>query len=383
VREGYHVALIGNFLVIKNVPYVTSDKSVEHDGWLVDKLMLAGDATSTPEDHTMKFTGPNPCDTEGQVLRGLESGTGSDAIAEGLVVQRTFSQKPVNATGKYTDYYEKVTHYIALISPHASVLDPTATAKTFPVIKDDTEESVFNYIDNASSNAGITRASERLELSRIAIIGLGGTGAYILDLLAKTPIGEIHLFDGDVFLQHNAFRAPGAATLEQLEAKPKKVDYYTMMYSGMRRSGIVPHPYHMTEEHLPELAEMQFIFMAFDGGPDKRAVMDFLVANNISFIDVGLGLTEHDGTIGGTVRTSIVTPDNAADASDNNHIPNTAAVLPNDYDRNIQVADINALNATLAVIRFKKTLGFYQDQEHERRSFYMIGGNYILNGEPL
>jgi tRNA A37 threonylcarbamoyladenosine dehydratase len=36
---------------------------------------------------------------------------------------------------------------------------------------------------------------------------LSGTGSYILDLLAKVPIREIHLCDGDDFARHNAFRA--------------------------------------------------------------------------------------------------------------------------------------------------------------------------------
>jgi hypothetical protein len=37
--------------------------------------------------------------------------------------------------------------------------------------------------------------------------GLGGTGSYILDLVSKTPVNEILLFDSDDFLQHNAFRS--------------------------------------------------------------------------------------------------------------------------------------------------------------------------------
>ena len=59
----------------------------------------------------------------------------------------------------------------------------------------------------------------------VAIIGLGGTGGYILDFVAKTPVKQIRLFDPDVFLSHNAFRAPGAPMLEELRDAPKKVDY--------------------------------------------------------------------------------------------------------------------------------------------------------------
>jgi len=41
--------------------------------------------------------------------------------------------------------------------------------------------------------------------------------------------------------------------------------------------------------------------------------------------------------------------------------------------KNIQVADLNCLNATLAVIRWKKMCGFYFDLKHERYSSYTIG----------
>ena len=51
-------------------------------------------------------------------------------------------------------------------------------------------------------------------MKKVVIVGLGGTGGYLLDLLAKTPIEEIHLYDDDIFGTHNAFRAPGAASLD-------------------------------------------------------------------------------------------------------------------------------------------------------------------------
>ena len=72
---------------------------------------------------------------------------------------------------------------------------------------------------------GIAAVSAKLRRHRIAIVGLGGTGAYVLDLVAKTPVAEIHLYDGDVFLQHNAFRSPGAASVADLRSNLSKVDF--------------------------------------------------------------------------------------------------------------------------------------------------------------
>src|SRR5439155_11076069 len=142
----------------------------------------------------------------------------------------------------YGDYYDKMTAYVRILAHEAVELDESATATPFLIIRDARDDSVFRYVDTASSRAGIGAISAKLEGGRIAIIGLGGTGSYILDLVAKTPVNEIHLFDGDVLLQHNAFRAPGAPTAEELGEKPFKVDYYCGIYSKMRH-GVIPHPY--------------------------------------------------------------------------------------------------------------------------------------------
>ena len=47
--------------------------------------------------------------------------------------------------------------------------------------------------------------------------GLGGTGAHLLDFIAKTPVSEIHLLDPDCVDWHTFMRAPGAPTAEEIE----------------------------------------------------------------------------------------------------------------------------------------------------------------------
>ena len=53
----------------------------------------------------------------------------------------------------------------------------------------------------------------------------------------------------------------------------------------------------------------------------------------------------------------------------------------NEYDRNVQTAELNALNATLAVIKWKKLCGFYIDLEKEHHSTYTIDGNEMTNDD--
>ena len=125
-------------------------------------------------------------------------------------------------------------------------------------------------------------------MSKVAIVGLGGTGAYILDLLAKTPIRNVHLYDGDTFSTHNAFRAPGAASVDDLNARMAKVDYYAAMYASMRRN-IHPHAVYVTAANVSELADADFVFLAMDSGPDKWAIVNALIAAGVPFIDTGIG----------------------------------------------------------------------------------------------
>ena len=50
-----------------------------------------------------------------------------------------------------------------------------------------------------------------------------------------------------------------------------------------------------------------------------------------------------------------------------------------EYERNAQLAELNALNAALAVIKWKKVRDFYSDLEQELNCEYVIDGNRLMN----
>jgi hypothetical protein len=62
-------------------------------------------------------------------------------------------------------------------------------------------------------------------------------------------------------------------------------------------------------------------------------------------------------------------------------IPCSEADPENEYDRNIQIADLNMLNAAPAVVKWKKLFGFYADNESEHFSTYTIDTNLITSDE--
>jgi hypothetical protein len=197
----------------------------------------------------------------------------NEKIREGLVATFSFSQK--SRPEGYNDYYEKVTTYVRILEGHAYAIDPNATAKTFPVIRSEGEQSIFCYMDTASNRAGISAANEKLKRGKIAIVGLGGTGGYVLDFVAKTPVEEIHLFDGDYFLQHNAFRSPGAPAIDDLEKRRLKVEWFAEVYSKMRHN-IFPHAQFIDERNVGDLNGMSFAFLCMEGA-NKKAIVDFLI----------------------------------------------------------------------------------------------------------
>jgi hypothetical protein len=379
-EEGYEVDIREDHIVVTNVPYVTAEQRIER-GMLAISLTTSGERTGPPVDHTVWWQGSMPCHRDGRPIARIDAG-GGQQLAPDLIVDRRFSSKPMPA-GRYGDFYEQLTGYIAIVAHEAQAIDPTATARTFAPVETQEDESVFRYNDSAASRAGIKLANSKLEVPRVAIVGLGGTGSYVLDLLSKTPVREIHLFDGDHFLNHNAFRAPGAIGIDDLRQRPLKVTYFQEVYDRLHRH-VIAHEYALGERNAAELDDMSFVFVCIDSGQAKRAIVEHLENRDIAFIDVGMGLDELDGSIGGILRVTLSTPDMRGHVWDKRRIafddPDDAA---NEYARNIQVADLNALNACLAMIRYKRYLGFYRDLEHEHNSLYTIDGNHLLNEDQL
>lgn len=373
-EDGFEVAIRHNHLVITGVPYVNSKREVRL-GTLVSDLSLAGDVTIAPQNHVALFAGEHPCNKDGQPLTKIVNDTTTRAIGDGLTINYSFSSKPPEG---YRDYHHKMTTYIAILVSQAQAVDPDVTAQTHRVVEAGDPDYPFHYLDSASSRAGVSAVTGKLRLGRIGIFGVGGTGAYVLDLVAKTPAAEIAIYDGDTFLQHNAFRAPGAASVETLGKLPKKVDYLHGIYSAMHRN-IVPHAEHIDADSVESLGDFDFAFLCMDAGKSKEVLVEYLERKNVPFIDVGMGVELVDDALLGVLRVTTSTPDKRDHVRSNKRISFADAGVDNLYAKNIQIADLNALNAALAVIKFKKLLGFYKDLEFEHFSTYTVDGNIITN----
>lgn len=375
--EGYEASIHRQHLLVESVPYVTPTGEIA-----LGTLVCVYSEDGRPADHTAWFKGETPCTRQGFPLSQVINHSNPQILFDRFEVNHYFSNKPSNATNFPGDYYIKMKHYVDILEAQAKSIDPDVDARTGRVVESRNDDSVFRYGDTASARAGIMAISQKLKLSRIAIVGLGGTGSYILDQVAKTPVKEIHLFDGDDFKRHNAFRAPGAATLEDLQRNPKKVDYLYGMYNAMRL-GIVCHPYYLDENNIGELTDFDFVFVSVDDGLSRKLICNHLKDAGIPFIDVGMGLKKDNGmmNISGQCRATLCTP------SKHDHIDTYIDMHDNRedalYASNIQVADMNAMNAMLSVIRWKQYFGFYTDSEQAHNLSFAIGFQSLVRAETV
>jgi hypothetical protein len=373
--------LHGSHVAIGSVPYVTAKREIKR-GLILSTLEFSQNQVRSPTDHTVWFAGDTPCNKDGDPLSNIFAGTNlSEVPVKGIAVQFRFSCK-LRGGKNYPDYYAKLTTYIKILVHQAQAIDPSVTANVFPLVPVDDTDSPFKYYDTASSRAGIEALAAKLALQRIAIVGLGGTGSYVLDLVAKTPVREIHLYDDDYFEQHTAFRSPGAVGIDDLVPQLKKVNHYAALYSKLRH-GVVAHDYRIAGTNSSELESMNFVFMCMDSGEEKDAIMAFMEKRDIPFIDVGMGIVNRSNALGGVLRVTTSTSRKRDHIRSKHRVSFAPAVGKNDYSRNIQVADLNALNAALAVIKWKKLFGFYHDLKSEHHSTFVIETNKFANDDML
>ncbi|GAA1831728.1 ThiF family adenylyltransferase [Agromyces salentinus] len=378
VDGGFEIQFVSNMLTI-GVPYVNTVGQVAR-GRLITTLESAGDRTANPVgDHTVFFVGATnapgdlPCDSSGQPLAALMHQQSAVELGSDLVASCGFSHKP---PAGYADYYEKLTTYATILLTEVHRLDPNVRVETFAPMASEGDESVHRYFDSATSRARIGAATDKTRNQRIAIIGLGGTGSYILDAVIKTHVAEIHLFDGDRFHPHNAFRAPGATPLEQLLEAPSKVSHHHRTTSALHKH-VIPHPENITPDNVALLQEFDFVFIAIDSGPHKRVIIDHLIAFGVSFVDTGMGVDQVGSSLGGLIRTTRINL--ALDSMEWVDANLSFAEGDDIYEQNIQVVELNMLGAAHAVIAWKKALGFYRDYGDEVSSTYTLDGNRLMN----
>lgn len=357
LSDGFDIEVRDGLLIVHHIPYLNS-KVEMLSGTLIMPLVTAGDIVREPDSHTAYWAGQQPCNCDGTIIPSLVNSSQRNNYGKGGVSDYFLSCCP-DITNKYKDYYEKVTTYFNMISAPARNLDYIRFCQLWKATINHSASSSLCYDDTNASRAGIVGVNEKYSGQKVAIIGLGGTGSYLLDYLAKTDVAEIHLYDNDTFDTHNAFRGPGAPSLDQLRSQQLKVDYWSEIYKRMH-SGILAHPVRITKDNQSELMDKNMVFICVDNPSVRNSISAYLAENEIPFIDSGMGLECSNNSLNGLVRIT------TGFYGHYNHLKEAygdglANVEDDVYKSNIQIAELNSLAAVLSIIKWKKMLGVYND----------------------
>ncbi len=368
VEKGYAVAIDSGCLVVRDIPYLDEQKQLQV-GAIVAKLVFIDAELVMQDDHQIYFAGGVPHGLDGVLIPNLGGGPATIPLTEAskdVVVQRSFSNKPIPAA-KFEDFFHKIESYVSIISGPAITLHQ-ANPYTFTVVET-IPGSVFTFHDTMTSRAEILDLAAQFANDVIAIIGLGGTGAYLLDFLAKTPVREIRGFDGDAFHVHNAYRSPGRLTED--EFGKSKAAVYQARYESFRE-GLSIREQVIDRTSAEALDGVTFAFVAVDKGSARAEIFDLLLEKHIPFIDVGMGLNRKRGALNGMLRTTSFSAEHGETVKAKGYVD--LVDVPDElYRTNIQISELNALNASLAVIRFKQIRGFYFEDAPYHQMLMEIG----------
>jgi len=356
---GYAITEDHGYLVIRDIPYLDNIGDLQK-GAIVTKLVDIDGKKVRQEDHQVFFAGSHPHNIDSTPITGLSGGVTHLALVSSpdVTVQRSFSNKPER--GHFIDFFEKIERYVEIISPPAlERYGVKETPYTFRLVEEAPSRSVFKFRDTLTSRAELVDLSSKFAEDVVAVIGLGGTGSYVLDFLVKTPVKQIRGFDPDDFHVHTAYRSAGR--LQPTEPGSKKAAVYQSRYENFR-DGLCLESRYIDVHSVAELAGVTFAFVCVDKGTSRAGVFDLLMASKIPFIDVGMGLNRTRGPISGMLRATYYSVNDAQRLRDMQLVE--LADHPDDeYRVHIQISELNALNAALAVIKFKQLRGFYFEED--------------------
>ena len=142
---------------------------------------------------------------------------------------------------------------------------------------------------------GLTRSAigdmDRLfKQEKLAVIGAGGTGGFIVDLIAKCNVASIDIYDDDVVSQHTQLRWPGVVNRLVVEEHSNKAEYLARIYASRTNRNVRGHAVRVDGQSLSSFRDKTMVFVAIDRGRDRRDILTGLTESGVNFIDCGIDL---------------------------------------------------------------------------------------------
>jgi hypothetical protein len=360
-EQGFLLDFVNGYFIVYGIPYLDANGALQHGDWASPINRDAEGVIGAPGEgeHQAWFRGSRPHDGRGHPLK-LGGGEAKVTISDDFVTDYSFSLKLQDAGQNrlYSSFEEKLHTYIDMITGPAMAAFEDATPLRAIEKRASAHDSPLRIPDDLSARYNINDVSFLLRGKKVGIIGLGGTGAYILDFVARTHLAEIRLYDDDKVHLHTIFRQPGF--IRRAIGKPK-VEALAGQY-GNWHGRIVAVPERIIGDNIESLRDLDFVFIAVDDGPARFLIADWLSRSGIPFVDTGMGLARSKEGLNGVVRITGVDREAYERTAGTVYLPRKT-VEGGEYRKQAQIAELNALNAAWAVIRFKQHFGLLERQD--------------------
>ena len=349
VKAGFRVSLHSDVLVVEPVAYRRSDGGIS-TGKIVLPCAIGPGATGAPSTHQVWWDGEKPHREDGQVTRaylGEEERTWSG----GATSNHSFSHKPQSG---YSSYYQAVRNYAKILADDAGVdWHPSTGPGELKV----SGESQLQQRETGLARIGLSDLEAVYGTQRVAIIGAGGTGGYIMDLVAKCPVKSIQIYDDDVIEHHTGLRWPGSHPPSERDLGTSKSEYLARRYSEWHKH-ITGYAMRVNREKAGQIeTQADVVFIAIDDGESRGEIVAGIDQRK-TVIDCGVDISRNSAGLVGTSRVTRMGHETESVEAVRRRLP-VAKHENEEYERNQQLAEMNALNACFAVLAWKESIGIY------------------------
>ena len=280
-----------------------------------------------------------------RVGRKLERGViGHDDATSCTLSIKLYERQDFSTQRDYDDAWEALKTYVKRVySLFLGEQTPTQPVDTRPY----TFEVLGDQLPRSIEWRNI------LAKERVAIIGLGGVGAWIADFVVKSDAAEVHGWDDDEVEPKNILRMPGSNDPNRWIGQPK-AEWFQETYSLIHQS-VTGHNVEVNEQNLHNVIEgMTFAFVAVDDRENDRMSICKVLANaGLPFVVAGVSL----GRIDKQVRVSMrVVTAHRGSESWQGALPQVGQSGQEDYG-SLDLPDVYSLAASWAIQSWRKMRG--------------------------
>ncbi len=371
-EAGYHIEIRGAYLIAKNILYVVQDSTIKRAD-IVTSLCVdpSTNQIKQPKEHTVWWTGEIPYTIKGESMKEelcCEEFPDGFQLGEEIIVYMKWSRKPKQGgtLRSYKDYFEQIKTYVDEVSFHAESKTPgiLKSSKLGKITEVDVDTN-FTYMNTSLYRNGTKGIEDKISDEIIAVIGVGGTGSYLVDILAKTNVKELHLYDDDIIEPDSAFRLAGAVNKNELHTT--KVEWHQNRYKNVRKKGLYIYKNKIDSNNLDILKKFTTVFIAVDNLKSRREIQEKCNEMGIFHLSVGIGIEvegKDNNQLGGMVKIEreYQVPNIQKKVGSES---NEQRLVNDIYRSNIQTAELNMLGASLALIEWKIKKGIYRNDREK------------------